>query len=517
MSETSGRISLVQRLLREKALGRYLNALEQGDIATIISVLEQAERDVILERMILELHESYQTEEEFLALVQEESQMEIEGIHKSYPKGQADEPQPEELAPEAPAPRKRRQPPRWLQVLAAVLLVCLIVSGFLLIRNARSTFNAAAYQKWCNVPLDNDLASVRTITALSPTDAWILAEPMSGYSSVFERWNGSQWKLVEAAPVSASAGSGIESISNTLEDMHALSPDNIWAVGYTHVLDAASAPSGTNHTLIEHWDGARWQVIKSPDLYSTTWANNGLYSISGSSPNDLWAYGQAFASAPTTQQDYAKATPLLEHWDGHEWSIVSLVSVIKQGAITALAAVSAQDVWLNVFTQENGKAKYSFLHWDGQTWQEVSVPASFGENWHINELAAFSADDVWGFGANYDTQHPDGWSFLIHWDGQKWSSFSLPQVDSTGSALAAPVVAQNSHDIWVSMTTGSSNTAGQPFLAHWDGQNWQLITLPAVRGGAYVNGLAVAGEKVTVLLSSYSPQTGQTSTLKENC
>lgn len=48
-----------ERLMREKLLFRYSGALERGDFETIASVLAEAERDPVLEQMIVELNEAY--------------------------------------------------------------------------------------------------------------------------------------------------------------------------------------------------------------------------------------------------------------------------------------------------------------------------------------------------------------------------------------------------------------------------------------------------------------------------
>ncbi len=48
-----------QQLAREKALYRYISALERGDFDTVASVLHEAENDALLERMILEVNEVY--------------------------------------------------------------------------------------------------------------------------------------------------------------------------------------------------------------------------------------------------------------------------------------------------------------------------------------------------------------------------------------------------------------------------------------------------------------------------
>lgn len=80
--------SFVQRFWRERALSRYLAALERGDIDAVLAVLDQASKDGALEQMIFDLHETYQSEEEFLEMVQavqdEPDVVEVEnGVFKS--------------------------------------------------------------------------------------------------------------------------------------------------------------------------------------------------------------------------------------------------------------------------------------------------------------------------------------------------------------------------------------------------------------------------------------------------
>ncbi len=57
-------------LLREKALYRYSGALERGDFETVATVLEQAEKDPELERMIMELNAAYTIEGEAVSVVE---------------------------------------------------------------------------------------------------------------------------------------------------------------------------------------------------------------------------------------------------------------------------------------------------------------------------------------------------------------------------------------------------------------------------------------------------------------
>ena len=53
-----------QQLTREKAAFAYSTALEYGDFEGVTTVLQQAEKDPILEQMLLELNEAQQDEME---------------------------------------------------------------------------------------------------------------------------------------------------------------------------------------------------------------------------------------------------------------------------------------------------------------------------------------------------------------------------------------------------------------------------------------------------------------------
>jgi len=53
-----------RQLVREKALYQYSSALERGDFEVVAAVLKEAEEDLVLERILLEVNEVYQAEME---------------------------------------------------------------------------------------------------------------------------------------------------------------------------------------------------------------------------------------------------------------------------------------------------------------------------------------------------------------------------------------------------------------------------------------------------------------------
>src|SRR5262249_35065765 len=103
---------------------------------------------------------------------------------------------------------------------------------------------------------------------------------------------------------------------STLEGVVVLSSANIWAAGY---MTSNPSDSSSIRPLIEHYDGNSWQVVSLPSS-----AQGGLSSISGTS-SALWSVGSPWAGALTM------------HYDGSAWSVVSGASS-RFLAVTAISA-----------------------------------------------------------------------------------------------------------------------------------------------------------------------------------
>jgi len=60
----------------------------------------------------------------------------------------------------------------------------------------------------------------------------------------------------------------------------------VWAVGS---YGFARGQHFLTRTLIEHWNGRRWRIVRSPNPSP---ADDELDGIAGSSASDIWAVGQ---------------------------------------------------------------------------------------------------------------------------------------------------------------------------------------------------------------------------------
>jgi hypothetical protein len=83
--------------------------------------------------------------------------------------------------------------------------------------------------------------------------------------------------------------------------------------------------------------------------------------------------------------------------------------------LSAVAAISARDVWAVGLTATAGPARDVILHWNGTSWKRAALPAHT-PNGILHGVAASGAGNVWAVGStNYAT------TLILHWNGTSWS------------------------------------------------------------------------------------------------
>jgi hypothetical protein len=108
------------------------------------------------------------------------------------------------------------------------------------------------------------------------------------------------------------------------------SPADVWAIG-----DQEGA-GGRFQTLTEHWNGASWSVARTRDPGSS---GNHLYAVDAVGPDDVWAVGQQLGGR-------APDRGLVEHWNGRRWRVVrSPLSASASVVLDGVVATHGQ-VWV---------------------------------------------------------------------------------------------------------------------------------------------------------------------------
>lgn len=212
--------------------------------------------------------------------------------------------------------------------------------------------------------------------------------------------------------------------------------------------------------LIEHWNGNQWSVIPSPKV-----SDGQLASVSAVSANDIWAVG------------YIDYTTLIEHWDGNQWSVISSPNSSTISLIS-VAALSANDIWAvgcsSGYTPQ-------VEHWDGSQWNLVSSPNPNGTSSCFNGMVAVSPSNIWATGFSNRA------TLVEHWDGSQWSIVPSPNspVNPNMSNRLTSVAAVSADDIWA-----VGPTDGVSLIEHWDGSQWSVVNSP--NGQTYTELLRVA-------------------------
>jgi hypothetical protein len=130
---------------------------------------------------------------------------------------------------------------------------------------------------------------------------------------------------------------------NILNGIAAISANNVWAVGD----DADNgAPSAQYRPLIEHWNGSSWSVVTSP-MKGTSDFLNGIAAVSAS---NIWAVGNDRTGLDPNGPYYT----FIEHWNGSAWKVFKSPSPGSQNDLAAAARVPATtSVWTVGFKQTN--------------------------------------------------------------------------------------------------------------------------------------------------------------------
>ena len=180
-----------------------------------------------------------------------------------------------------------------------------------------------------------------TVVGRGPNDVWAWTTQQT--TQQIAHWDGSSWS--DRSPLHDPLTSWIG-----IQALWLASADDVWLAGY--------GPSGV---LVEHWNGARWEL--SP-VTTTITSFTGMW---GSSPTDIWLLGNRG----------------MMHYDGISWT---LADPTLKGA-GGIWGSCASDVWAILEPIYSSRV----AHFDGAKWS--IIPLSGVQTTSL--ISGTGPDDVW--------------------------------------------------------------------------------------------------------------------------
>ena len=182
-------------------------------------------------------------------------------------------------------------------------------------------------------PSGADVTYLTGVTAISPTDVWAVGYTQGGQSAIqaplTEHYDGQNWSIV-AVPYPQ------QSDFTALYSVAAISANDVWAVGYQN----SNAQGKNGQGFIVHWDGTQWSAVESPIAGNATI----LLGVTANSSKDVTAVGYI-------QTSTIQFLPVTEHWNGTRWSVLrtpnpgpvaQLYGAAAKGSTWAVGAYSTQ-------------------------------------------------------------------------------------------------------------------------------------------------------------------------------
>jgi hypothetical protein len=226
------------------------------------------------------------------------------------------------------------------------------------------------------------------VVALGPNNVWAVGTENYPGRGLIEHWDGTTWTASYLR------------FAALLRGVAAVGPQELWAVGQRY---GRFNPFGDT-TLAMHFKGRVWSQVPSPSpLSENSNDQNWLTSVSAVAANDVWAVGRDgnHDGGPLDQT-------LIEHWNGARWSVVPSPDpggVSNDNDLWGVAAVAAADVWavggVGSFLDPDNSYPLA-LHWDGSAWTQIGVSAPT-----VGELLGVAAEPGGaGVSATGDTVKP---------------------------------------------------------------------------------------------------------------
>jgi hypothetical protein len=170
-------------------------------------------------------------------------------------------------------------------------------------------------------------------------------------NALIERWNGSEWSVVDSPKISGAANS-------LLRDVACVSSSFCFAVGQY------VPPAGNGGGLIERWDGTSWTVMPGDH-------QGFLFAVGCATPSLCFAMGRYYTFEGIGEVEH----DVTERWDGSSWTIVGTPDPKSPYELDSLSCISASQCFASGFLGPGQVHDQPMIEtWNGSSWTIVNAP-----------------------------------------------------------------------------------------------------------------------------------------------
>lgn len=278
---------------------------------------------------------------------------------------------------------------------------------------------------------------------------------------------------------------------NVLASLACLSPSVCIAVGDNE------NTSYVENALSEGWNGTSWTLIPTPAPSPT--AGNILNDVSCATTASCTAVGFQF-SAPQVE------SPLIEHWDGTEWtlqspalppgSVQNYLAAVACPTSTDCEAVGNSSATMGYYAQQGDTTLAEA--WNGAAWSLQAIPTPSGatpSSVQLPGLACTSSTFCMAIGTYWSGTPITYTSFSELWNGTGWSlqPTAVPP-SGTEYELDAVSCTTSTSCMAVGAAYSFATKSFAPLVESWNGASWTLPNQPpSFPTGATLGNLASIG------------------------
>jgi len=260
-------------------------------------------------------------------------------------------------------------------------------------------------------------------------------------------------------------------LQNEIRGMAPVTSTDVWAVGD---YNSGVVPTVTGRrTLIEHWDGHSWSITPSTQLDLPGFDAVILEDAIALASGNVWAVGHA--------DDFANlnSATVIAHYDGANWALVPSPNPSGDSLPDTLYGIAHAGNRLYAVGETGFPGGPLILIWNGSAWQPVTNQCVGG----LRGVSAASPSAVFVVGP-YN---------VCRFDGTSWTDLPLPPLQSGQFYQLQNVAALSASEAWAVGSIATPNGGGEgggydyaSVALRWNGSAWTSYNRIA---GAALNGV----------------------------